>query len=1371
MNLRSGKKTSNIQSATTAETMEINHHQQVQQRQNNQTDTSDGDDIQKNLARGVPMFQGKTDAALTNEFIGKVNRWFKRMDKPEDEKLDLACSKFTGTAYKWLTRYEFENEIGSPGELKTWEQLKTLIKKRFIPASNGSATLVQLTELRQGTKSVSTLADELLDLLTNIPNLSERERKTYFYNALKPEIQRGLPDFFENNTPFDDLLSRAVMIESAVNRERKGITKNAQQTTNYPPASASQAVAKKGKKIEKGNSNQNKNENRTITCQLCGDAHFNNQCPIVKQFMKDKISKNENASASVSIPNSDEPAFHRASEIVALLDTGCTQHMLPHLHLLTNTKECNVPVTIANGKKITATHVGELEGFIGEFPVKLTNVLYVPQLNRMLLALRSLSHDGYEAELNDKGHYKITKGKYTLEGKMETKLYQFRITIKESENAMVSVTDLYDLWHERLGHPGKEKFRATALAHKELAQIKIPEGHICHGCLAGKQTRASFGTTTSRATRPLELVHIDLVGPLRGDALGHNKYFLTILDDYSSNVFVVPIRSKLAREVADAFLKIINKVELKLNTKLVTVRSDNGTEFANIKIEMDIRGITHQHSIPYTPEQNGRVERTQRTLLDRLRALLFSSHLPTSTWPELIRTAAHIQNRLPLATLENRSPHAVFYRKNEEPKISYFRAIGSLAYVHINDHARHKLMPKTKVAYLLGYTPGAKGYRLFDPENDNILDAVDARFDETRRLPAPQTMPSLELEGGMEAELPSVLTEEEPPLYDSELDEYYVEAILDERKRGRGSQYLVKWRDEKLGTSWEPGSELQHTEALADWNQKSQNGMSAIVEPATLKEALTGNQSEDWKKAYESEIQSLETNQTWTVVPRAQANRTIDTKIVLKIKTDADGNIARYKVRLVARGFSQRPGDFEETYAPVLSKDTLRIMLAISNKLKNKLHQVDIKTAFLYAPIDKDIYLEQPEGYAKPSTPASTHVLKLNKSIYGLRQSPALWNSVIDKHLTDQGFIRCGYDKCLYSNKIKTIFIGIYVDDILISTPTDEEATQVKISLKKSFDTTDLGHAKYLLGMEISNEDFGITLSQEKFILQLLDKYGYTDIKPKKTPAIQNLKLIEHTGECSPAEKQLYQSMVGSLLYVATCTRPDIAAAVSIAGRSASNPSSENFIYVKGIFAYLKATANYALTFKNEKENNIIEAYSDADWAGDINDRKSMTGFTIQVFGTSISWRASKQKSTAKSSVESEIISLSDAANEVEWIRQLTAFLYPQVLARPTTIHCDSSGAVSIAINGSTSGKTKHIGVRSQNIFDLIKNKEIKIEKISTEDNTADILTKALGRVKFEQFRQQLGVKAASEPLEGSVLKQTSRGKFEDNQNSRPLID
>ena len=458
-------------------------------------------------------------------------------------------------------------------------------------------------------------------------------------------------------------------------------------------------------------------------------------------------------------------------------------------------------------------------------------------------------------------------------------------------------------------------------------------------------------------------------------------------------------------------------------------------------------------------------------------------------------------------------------------------------------------------------------------------------------------------------------------------------------------------------------------------------------------------------------------------------------KWVLKFKHDSRGRVERFKGRLVAKGYSQKFGiDFEETFAPVVRFSSIRTLLAFAINNNMTVHQMDVVTAFLNGELQEEIYMQQPPGYEVPGK--ERMVCKLKKSLYGLKQSPSCWNKSFQDFMLNLDLKQSTADPCVFiqdESNFMTI-VAVYVDDLIVMSTSLEKLDVVKKALSDSFKMKDMGSLHYCLGVSVVQNSDGIWLHQKQYILSMLRKFHLMDDKPMSTSADPNVKLMKDDGVSKQLEdKAQYQSMVGSLLYAAMATRPDIAHAVGAVSKCCAQPTEAHLTAAKRVLRYLSGTRYLALRYQKSEEPP-----TGYDWAGDHDDRHSTSGNLFIFGGGAICWSSKKQAVVALSTYEAKYIALSAATQEAAWLQKLLLDL--RMRSQPMVMMEDNQGAIALAKNPIGHSRTKHIDIRFHFIREAQENGLIQVRYCPTDEMLADLLTKPLPRSSFQRLRKCLGM-------------------------------
>ena len=472
----------------------------------------------------------------------------------------------------------------------------------------------------------------------------------------------------------------------------------------------------------------------------------------------------------------------------------------------------------------------------------------------------------------------------------------------------------------------------------------------------------------------------------------------------------------------------------------------------------------------------------------------------------------------------------------------------------------------------------------------------------------------------------------------------------------------------------------------------------------------------------------------------------------------------KYKARLVAKGFTQRYGiDYLETYAPVVKLTSLRIILALAAARNYEVDQTDIKSAYLLAKLDEEIYMDIPEGLTLEYD-TGRKVCKLLKGLYGLKPSGRMWNQEWDRHLVGTcGFTRRKDHHAVYLKAGENgdyCWVLIWVDNVLWIGPWDM-VDEAKSQLAKQFPVTDMGTAHFFLGIEIirKRNSHQISLNQFAYIQKILERFHHTDAHTVSTPLKPGSKLLEadttNSGKKEVDETE-YQSMIGSLMYLMLCTRQDIAFAVGALSRNNNSPRVGHWTAAKHLIRYVIKTPHLGLTlgpFENRDLHPIL--YSDADWAGDLDTRKSTGGYICLLARSAVSWSSKRQQTVTLSSTEAEYMALTQATKEAIWVSRFLAELQgisqnsenpipnptdPATCTHKTRIYIDNQGSIALAHNPEFHARTKHIAIPEHYVREKVDTGEIELVYLHTGDMIADCLTKNLSREKVQWFRSEMGV-------------------------------
>ena len=508
--------------------------------------------------------------------------------------------------------------------------------------------------------------------------------------------------------------------------------------------------------------------------------------------------------------------------------------------------------------------------------------------------------------------------------------------------------------------------------------------------------------------------------------------------------------------------------------------------------------------------------------------------------------------------------------------------------------------------------------------------------------------------------------------------------------------------------------------------------------PRSFEEAMM---QKEWKDSVADESDAMIRNDTWYESELPKGKRAVSSRWIFTIKYLPNGKIDRRKTRLVARGFTQTYGeDYIDTFAPVAKLHTIRIVLSIATNLEWDLWQMDVKNAFLQGELEDEVYMLPPPGLEHLVKPGN--VLRLKKAIYGLKQSPRAWYRKLSTTLNGRGFRKSELDHTLFTltGPSGIIVLLVYVDDLII-TGSDKAGIQAtKEFLKSVFDIKDLGEMKYFLGIEICRSKEGLFMSQRKYTMDMLKEADVLGGKIAKTPLEEGYKVLRE-GEVEEnqlfEDAKLYRKMVGKLIYL-TITRPDICFAVNQVSQHMQAPKVHHWKMVDRILRYLSGTTGQGVWMGCNGSTEVV-GYCDADWAGDRVDRRSTTGYCTFIGGNLVTWKSKKQKVISCSSAEAEYRAMLKLTNELVWIKGILKHLEIEQ-ATPMTMHCDNQAAIHIASNSVFHERTKHIEVDCHKVRQMIILGVILPCYTRSEDQLADVFTKAARLKTMESILSRLGL-------------------------------
>ena len=1077
------------------------------------------------------------------------------------------------------------------------------------------------------------------------------------------------------------------------------------------------------------------NPNKDQTCHHCHlHGHWKRDCPLfIEECRKNKTKAELNAAAKGNLFVVE--LFNLTYESNSwVYDTGCGIHICNTVQGFEEERKLSYGdqfLQVGNGSQVAVEAIGVFHLMLPSgLELILNNCFYAPSIVRGVISLSCLLDLGFKHSIANKRISVSHNGVFYFSAISVNGVFEIDMNVsKNFNNSVFSISkkrkfdlDSSYLWHCRLAHIGKT--RMQKLQREGLLENIIDESFDkCESCISGKMTKKPFNNRVERATELLGLIHTDVCGPLRHVSRRGASYFLTFTDDFSRYGYVYLLKHK--HEVFETFKVFKAEVELQLGKKIKALHSDRGGEYVSqeFKDYLSKHGIVQHLTSPYTPQQNGVSERRNRTLMDMVRSMFNLTTLPLSFWDYALESAVRILNMVPTKKVD-KTPYEVWHGKT--PNLSYLKVWGCEAYV--KSDSADKLHQRSVKCIFVGYPKETMGYYFYFPPENKIIVARYGNFLEKELI-------DLKLSGrdnDLEEDHMDVSTNENTSV------------IPDEPESLSSQMELIPIR--KSERAKRAPNRLNLNIEVEEYNEVGDLG-----EPANYRAAMRDPEKVKWAGAMDAEMNSMKVMKVWIVVNPPLGAKVVKSKWLYKKKTDMDGNVHTYKARLVAKGFTQTYGvDYEETFSPVADIRAIRILIAIAAYYDYEIWQMDVKTAFLNGRLDEDIYMEQPEGYVDPEFPNG--VCKLQRAIYGLKQASRQWNKRFDEEVKRFGFVQNRDEPCVYrkASGDDVVFLVLYVDDILIMGNNIPKLQEVKDYLGSCFSVKDLGEAAYILGIKIYRDRSRrlIGLCQTAYIDKILKRYGMYDSKKGYLPMEVEHGLSLGVGASTDEEKAYmktvpYASAVGSIMYAVRCTRPDVAFAQNLVSRYQQNPGKLHWTAVKRILKYLRNTKDLFLVYGGNPETKLcVTGFCDASWQCDKDDTKSQTGYVFIINGGAVDWKSQKQSTIAMQSAEAEYVAASEAAMEAVWISKFIEDLgvMPSI-NKPTKMYCDNTAAIAFAKEPGILRGARHFQRKHHYIREQVDAKVIEIIKVNTDDNLADIFTKALPKGKIDKFSEGIGLK------------------------------
>ncbi|MBW0491917.1 hypothetical protein O181_031632 [Austropuccinia psidii MF-1] len=853
--------------------------------------------------------------------------------------------------------------------------------------------------------------------------------------------------------------------------------------------------------------------------------------------------------------------------------------------------------------------------------------------------------------------------------------------------------------------------------------------------------------------QPLDYLHLDLVGPISPQSVSGYRYFLTIVDQCTSFKIVKFLSNK--SDAIQEFKIVKNMIETAQGRRIKKIVSDRGGYFINSEFKQlaNESGFIHITSSPYTPQLNGFAERANRAILEKARCLLLGTNLPNQYWAEAVNHATLLINLIPTPSRNNQSP--LYHWTGNALRIKRMRTFGYKVVFAIPKEKRPwKLAPTGEVGIMLGMDYEGPAYRVLkltdkkvfstrhviffkndfpSPKNIPMAKESDLFFSDVERYPIDEDT-FFDCQEHTKDEANSISSEDTAPPNNGANTASPINGASAENSDNNSNNKTTTRPINKIKVIGPQHPTLISSSILEEhilpYTRRPRALLTASNDPLSYKQALKSENADQWVQATNKEVKTMNNLNLWEVVPIREKTRLIGTTWVYKTKRNERKEVSEYKARLCAQGFSQTPGiNFGKTFAPTFHLNSLQTLISFAASNNLKFEQVDIKSAFLNAPLEEEVFLAIPHGLDLDKRKVC---LQLKKAIYGLRQAPRAWYNQLSEWLETAGFKAAISDPCVFYRKLEPpIWLFIHVDDIAMF---GKDLTEFKLEIQNEIKTKLLGQADLLLGIKIHQDKNSISLLQEHYVESLLDLYRMSNCRPVATPHVPNEHLESPTQAEVDELNKLdinYRSSIRSLSYISTATRPDISYAISALSQFLEKPRIRQWKAFLHVLRYLNGTADLCVTYQKNMNESAV-AYSDADWGNCRVTRRSVSGHLILLNNELVIWKTKKQPTVSLSSAEAEYKALCNLASEILWFQQFCLEVNITHSLQPMKVYEDNQGCIDTAnsdCNANTQ-RMKHIEIQLHFIQDAIKNSKIFLIYTPTSCMLADFLTNsALARL------------------------------------------
>ena len=951
-----------------------------------------------------------------------------------------------------------------------------------------------------------------------------------------------------------------------------------------------------------------------------------------------------------------------------------------------------------------------------------------------------------------------------------------RLALMGAQMSFMTSTAKADLWHRRLGHPGTTMMRKmvpTLMGH-DLCTSDAERVEECTACIQGKLIRQpSKWKLPTELPAPLHRLHGDICGPITPKS-GQFQYFFVLVDASGrhAEVSLLTTRNMVFPKTLAMLIRYRNHFP---DNHVCFLRMDNALEFKSQAFEdyCIASGIELTYSAPYEHSQNGLAEAYIKKIQLVVRPLLIHAQLEPSLWGHAVLHAA-VLLRLRPTLLLTQSPLEL--ASGRTPHIAHLRVFGCEVWIPVPEPKQKTITPHRQRAIYLGFdSPSVIRYKLIGSDDIYKARFQNCKFIETKFPSSKAKVDHSKLIFKSEETL-TLNPDPRTALADAEVRKLiHLQALAEKIPDGfhsgpriirspvpgSGNPAIQKPVKKRKPNPPQKASTSMHADLQWDNIDVFLSGLSQDVDPTTLIQAQKSPDWPSWEKAIKTEYDSLRKRGVFGPLVNNLETKPIGHKMVFTRKRDEQGNTLRFKVRLVAQGYTQKPGiDFEQTYSPVMDSTSFRYLFSLATQLSLETRLMDVVTAYLYGDLDADIHIKPPPGYIpnQPLPPSGKYSgLKIRKALYGLKQAGRAWYHHLKTFLISLGFKNDPALPCIFvlRDEAGFVILAVYVDD-LNSIGTTVLSRKVEQLLTNKFEMKVLGRTTYCLGLQIKHlADGSLVIHQQTYVKKLLGLFNMADANALSAPMIGRSRTEDDPYRSADDDEEehdrsKYLAIVGALLYLATNTRPDIAFAVSVLARHNQKPTERHWRGVKHLLRYLRGTEDLGLHFRKSSSSSIT-GYADAGFKTDPSTGKSQTGYIFIKNGAPISWRSTKQTVTATSTNHSELLAFHEASREAVWIRTMHHTIHQMsglpIKEEPITMFEDNAACIEQVSSGFIKAdRVKHI---SPHLFsytqDLIEAKQIQPRKIASAQNIADMLTKALPAHQHRKLIKAAGMRTLTE--------------------------